>query len=509
MTMHNKSLENSHKRKTCATRNEEFSQFKEYRMAELEREQQQILSTDISKPSASVESSSISAAGSGAGLPLEPKGKDGKPDTLLKGYRKITDRTTGISWQIPKGKVLPTKAERLKLETQLRSVIGRGSKLNVSRVSTEKLQELDRALNYRHTRKQFGLSASPASVESGTTETPFDHEHFSPDSRWNQSDEPASPSSLESRGDKSVSSWWKMSGESDKFKEWRNEHGEWDYPDSDDSGYSVNNELVVNRTLTSIYRGLAVDPSGGAINYIDDRVRREFANVSLELVNQRLQPYGKTFGDVALPMVDIVSCSSVQAPSGSRMTKSQKKKLEALVACSEFKGNSGGAHRSITVHFMLDKTINGKTAIEIDETIDTAAGMNYCILDIAKRLILNCSNQIIAKGRYKVPALTYAANETSMARLGWFEIALTVKDCTGEWRKQTRRYEIVEKCVLAMIQGVGEISRSRACLSIHDQKSSSTMEQEKFIVNFPDRREYPVKRQVNHVEAVVSVSTVV
>ena len=181
--------------------------------------------------------------------------------------------------------------------------------------------------------------------------------------------------------------------------------------------------------------------------------------------------------------------------------------LKKTSSWKRVKGDSGGAHRSITVHFMLDKTINGKTAIEIDETIDTAAGMNYCILDIAKRLILNCSNQIIAKGRYKVPALTYAANETSMARLGWFEIALTVKDVTGEWRRQTRRYEIVEKCVLAMIQGVGEISRSRACLSIHDQKSSSTMEQEKFIVNFPDRREYPVKRQVNHVEAVVSVST--
>jgi hypothetical protein len=326
----------------------------------------------------------------------------------------------------------------------------------------------------------------------------------------------AGPNSLESDDDESdseasggrTSSWWKKSGESDKFKDWRNnpKHAEWDYPDSDDSGYSINNELVVDTTLKSIYRGLAIDPSGRVINYIDDRIRQEFAKVPPHLVNQRLRPYGKTIEDVALPMVDIVSCSSVQAPNNSRLSKNQRKKIEALVACSEFKGNSGGAHRSITVHFLLDKTINGKTAIEVDETIDTAAGMNYCILDIAKRLILNCSNQIVAKGRYKVPALTYAANETSMARLGWFEIELTVKDCSGEWRPQTRRYEIVEKCVLAMIQGVGEISRSRAHLSIHDQKSSSTMEQEKFIVNFPDRREYPVKRQVNHVEAVASVS---
>ena len=205
------------------------------------------------------------------------------------------------------------------------------------------------------------------------------------------------------------------------------------------------------------------------------------------------------------PLIDVLSCSGV-VPKSHRMTKSQRTKMQLVAACAPHKGNSGGCHRSVTVRVLLDATTSAGSSVEADETIDTAAGLNYCVLALATRFILKCSKQIVSKGRYAKPAMTYAANETSMARLGWFVIKLTVKNTKGEFIEKERRYEIIEKCVLSMIQGVAEQSKSRAYLDIHDGITSGTMEKELFVERFPQRNEYPARRQVNHVEAVAALT---
>ena len=171
------------------------------------------------------------------------------------------------------------------------------------------------------------------------------------------------------------------------------------------------------------------------------------------------------------------------------------------------KGTTVESHRSLSIIIPLDMAIvDMGNFLQIDETNDTGAGLNYMILAIATAIKARCAESIISMGRYKTPRTTTAANHGGIQRIGYMKIRTYCKNVQGNLTEFITRYEIIDTCILSVIRGVGEQARQDGRMRLtalsSDPKINPNPPKEHYQISHPHDDSFVVHRQINHVDVV-------
>ena len=161
-------------------------------------------------------------------------------------------------------------------------------------------------------------------------------------------------------------------------------------------------------------------------------------------------------------------------------------------------GTTGGAHRSIEALFELQEGNDKGNYLAVDETNDTAAGLDYIVLELAEAIMERCPDCIVDKKQYVDSKKTVSADGGEMSRVGYLKLRFIIRNLNNEDVVTTRRFEVLTKCILQMIHGIASQSEEQGHMNIHAQMSSATMVQETYEIRFPKRQLYPLRRQTNH-----------
>ena len=146
----------------------------------------------------------------------------------------------------------------------------------------------------------------------------------------------------------------------------------------------------------------------------------------------------------------------------------------------------------------LSKPLAKGSYVSYQETLDTGAGLDYMVIDIAEAISQFCPGAIVEKGRYKKPLTTISADEGQMQRIGFVKIKVISRNTRGQDVEVQRRYEILTKCILIAIRGMKGQSEDRGFLDVNAQESSATMSPECYVVREPCDNKFPLVRANNH-----------
>ena len=190
----------------------------------------------------------------------------------------------------------------------------------------------------------------------------------------------------------------------------------------------------------------------------------------------------------------------VIAASGDGDDPTGDPRSTSFSTCEPSIGLNGASHRSLTMLAELKKPLSKGTYLAYQETLDTGAGLDYMVLDVAEALCKFCPNIVMKKERYKVPLTTIAADEGQMQRVGYIKVKVIMRNNKGQDIEVQRRYEILTKCILIAIRGMQGQSQDRGFLDVHSQDSSATMTPETYTVRDPMTNIFPLVRANNHLE---------
>ena len=173
----------------------------------------------------------------------------------------------------------------------------------------------------------------------------------------------------------------------------------------------------------------------------------------------------------------------------------------SISACKPQKSTSCQSHRSMLLLIELDVEHAKGRYLQVDETNDTGAGLNYTVLELAEVYKAKCPGAIVEMKRYDKPRVTVAADKGQIIRAGWMKLRVIVRNDQGEDVERVRRLEILSDCILQMILGIKTQSEERGCLDIHakEMTEGATATDERYWVRYEADNQFPVYRQTNNV----------
>ena len=212
--------------------------------------------------------------------------------------------------------------------------------------------------------------------------------------------------------------------------------------------------------------------------------------------------YPKNDGNHLSAFMDLQDSICLNSSSDPEPTddapKVRSEKADAESVCQARKSESIASHRSLSMFIGLEKPKPKGAYFVVDETNDTGAGLNYMVMDVAKAIKDYCPKALLELKRYKTPLGTVVADRGVVKRVGYAKVQFMLRDVNRNEIPITRRYEILEDCILQVIHGIASQTEEQGFLDLVPGNVPKGSSKEQYIRRHPASNHFPLYRQQNN-----------